>query len=147
MDICGKAGLVRNIGMQHVSNTRWVGFVDDDDTLSPDYINNLKIEDDLNNNISVCVFRMIDINNNILPPKNDFGIHKGNIGISFAIKNNIFRNISFKNDNYEDYYFLKECEFKNHNIVISPYISYFVRLNPFDLTEMNKDINRININF
>ncbi len=146
-DNCGKAGLVRNIGMQYVSHSRWIGFVDDDDTLSPDYINNLKIEDNLNNNLNICVFRMIDKYNNILPPKNDFGIHKGNIGISFAIKNNIFNNILFKNNNYEDYYFLKECEFKNYNIVISPYICYFVRSEPYDITEFNENINRITINF
>ena len=147
LEECGKAGLVRNIGMNYISHTRWIGFVDDDDTLSPDYIDNLKIEDKLNSNLNICVFRMIDINNNILPPKSDFGIHKRNIGISFAIRNNICRNILFKNDNYEDYYFLKECEFKKHNIILSPYISYFVRSNPFDVAEISKDINRITINF
>lgn len=146
-DINGKAGFVRNIGMEYVSHTRWIGFVDDDDTLSPYYIDNLRLEDKVNNNLNVCVFRMIDSNNNITPPKNEFGIHKGNIGISFAIKNNIFRNITFKNDNYEDYYFLKECEFKNYAILISNYITYFVRSEPFDIDEFSKDINRININF
>jgi hypothetical protein len=90
---------------------------------------------------------MIDKNNLILPNKYDFGIHKSNIGISFAIKNNIIGNVLFKNDNYEDYYFLKELEFKNYNIVIAPYICYFVRCNPFDCTELNKELNRITINF
>jgi hypothetical protein len=146
-DINGKAGFVRNIGIEYVSHTRWIGFVDDDDTLSPNYIDNLRLEDKVNNNLNVCVFRMIDSNNNITPPKNEFGIHKGSIGISFAIKNNIFRNITFKNDNYEDYYFLKECEFKNYAILISNYITYFVRSDPFDIDEVSKDINRVNINF
>jgi hypothetical protein len=142
-----KAGFVRNIGFNYVNNSEWIAFLDDDDTISDDYITNLKKEILINNNIEVCIFRMIDKNNLVLPNKYDFGIHKSNIGISFAIKNNIIGNVLFKNDNYEDYYFLKELEFKNYNIVIAPYICYFVRCNPFDCTKLNKELNRITINF
>ena len=142
------AGLVRNIGFEHVSEkSEWVGFLDDDDCISDDYIDNLKLEIELNNNIDVCIFRMIDSHNTILPPKYNIGINKCNVGISFALRRNIINKVCFKNNKYEDYYFLKELEFKRYKIVISPYISYFIRSEPFNCIELNKSLKRILINF
>jgi hypothetical protein len=90
---------------------------------------------------------MIDTNNKVLPPKYNIGIHKCNVGISFTIRRNIINKVFFKNNKYEDYYFLKELEFKRYRIIISPYISYFIRSEPFDCTEIKKDLSRIMINF
>lgn len=123
------AGLVRNIGFKYVENSEWVGFLDDDDTLSNDYIDCLKKEIYLSNNIDVCIFRMKNINN-IIPTNNDITITKCKFGIGFVIKKNISDNILFKNDNYEDYYYLKELEYKGYNMVISPYVCYFIRQLP-----------------
>ena len=73
---------------------------------------------------------MIDENNIILPSKYDNGIYKCRCGISFAIKYDISKKINFKNSKYEDYYYLKELEYRNYKIVISSYVSYFVRREP-----------------
>jgi hypothetical protein len=142
------AGLVRNVGFDFISeDCEWIGFLDDDDYISEDYIENLKLEIELNNNIDVCIFRMIDSNNLIIPPKYNIGISKCNVGISFAFRKNIIKEVSFNNSKYEDYYFLKELEFKRYKIVISPYISYFIRGESFDCTELNKNLKRNLINF
>lgn len=125
------AGLVRNIGMKNATNTEWIAFLDDDDYLSPDYIDNLKIEIKLNESIEVCVFRMTDINNLILPTNYDNTFNKNRVGISFAMKKYVGDQVLFKNDRFEDYYFLKELEFRKYNIIISPFVNYFIRTNPY----------------
>lgn len=124
---CGKAGNVRNYGLTKVENSEWVAFVDDDDLLSEDYIDKLKLEKRLNDDIDVCIFRMIDQYNKILPSHNDNTIYKSRVGISFAVKYEIAKNIFFKDELCEDYLYLKELEFKKNKIVISCYVCYFVR--------------------
>ena len=71
-------------------------------------------------------------------------IIKNYVGISFAFKKYITYDISFKNLDYEDYYFLKEIEFKKFNIVISPFVCYIERNN---INLQNNDFERILINF
>ena len=138
-----QAGFVRNIGFNYVNDSEWIGFVDDDDTLSKDYIDKLKEEINENNSIDVCIFRMIYENKFVLPSEFDKYIIKCRVGISFAIKSYIKDNILFDNNNYEDYYFLKELEYKNYKIVISPYICYFVNIDPYII---NDKYDRIYIN-
>ena len=70
--------------------------------------------------------------NNIIPTNYDITISKCRFGINFAIKKNVSENIFFNNNIYEDYNYLKEAEYKCYNIVISPYVSYFVRDCPVD---------------
>ena len=67
------AGIIRNIGLEYCKkiNTLWIGFLDDDDYLSNDYICKLKDEINIYNNIEVCIFRMGYNNNCILPFKNE----------------------------------------------------------------------------
>ena len=124
------AGLVRNIGFKFVENSDWVGFLDDDDYLSPDYIDNLKKEIELNSRISVCLFRMKYLDGTILPTNYDSNIIKNSCGISFAIKKDVIKNIKFKEEYAEDYLFLKEAEYKGYIIAISEYVTYFVRNPP-----------------
>ena len=81
--------------------------------------------------------------NFILPSIYDISINKTRCGISFAVKKDVAINNKFKNSNFEDYYFLKTLEYKGYKIVISPYVSYFVRIEPYDCMHCNK---RITIN-
>ena len=137
-----KAGYVRNIGFNYVTDSEWIGFVDDDDVLSNDYICKLKEESELNKTIEVCLFRMAYENNRILPNNYDKNISKCRVGISFAIKSYISKNILFSNNQFEDYYYLKELEYKNYKIVISPYVCYYVNTTKYEIYEK---FNRIYI--
>ena len=138
----GKAGDVRNYGINQVEDSEWIGFVDDDDVLSDDYIDKVKLEKKLND-MDVCLFRMIDENNKILPTKYDNGIYKSQAGISFCLKYKISKNISFKESFCEDYYYLKELEFRKNKIIISSYTCYFVKCS---IKEVEK-CDRIRINY
>ena len=112
IDKMNSAGYVRNIAFNYVSNTDWIGFLDDDDTISSDYISKLKYEIYLNPNIDVCIFRMGYKNGCILPNKSVRNILIGKVGISFAIKKYIIDTNKFQNCICEDYIFLKELEKK-----------------------------------
>ena len=125
------AGYIRNIAFNYMSNTDWIGFLDDDDTISSDYISKLKYEIYLNPSIDVCIFRMGYENGCILPNKSVRNILLGKVGISFAIKKYIIDTTKFQNFICEDYIFLKELEKKKYKIIISSYTTYFVRNNPY----------------
>jgi hypothetical protein len=126
------AGDVRNFGFNYVENSEWIGFLDDDDCLSCNYISRLKEEIEINNNIEVCIFRMGYENKCILPTKNDRNIIRNKVGISFAIKKYISQNILFNNNPYEDFIFLKEIQCKKYKILISSYVCYFVRTKQYE---------------
>jgi hypothetical protein len=147
-DKYNKAGYVRNIGFSYVKNSEWIGFLDDDDTLSFDYIEKLKNEI-RSNNIDVCIFRMIYENNIILPGKIDKSINKNRVGISFALKSYITCNTKFSNSQHEDYFYLKELEYKNYKIVISPFVCYYIRMSQINGVDNsnNNNLERILINF
>jgi len=126
------AGLVRNIGFQYVKDSEWIGFLDDDDYLSNNYISRLKEEININNTIEVCIFRMSYPNKFILPMATDRNIIRNRVGISFAIKKYISESIFFKDSYYEDFYYLKELQMKKYKILISSYVCYFIRSKPYD---------------
>ena len=131
-DIKNNAGLVRNIGFNYVENSEWIGFLDDDDYLSENYICNLKEEIKINNCIEVCIFRMGYENKCIVPSKFDKNIIRNKVGISFALKKNITEHNKFINSPFEDYFYLKNLQVKKYKIIISSYVSYFVRTQPYD---------------
>ena len=120
-NIHGTSGLVRNEGMKKVV-TEWIGFVDDDDTIHPEYVETLEkkyLEHDL------VIWRM-KFNNGIIVPKlNDESIYCGNVGISFCYKNKddlIFE----KNWDGEDFTFVENLINLKFNYVITPEIYYNV---------------------
>ena len=120
------AGVVRNIGISSIDFiTQWIGFVDDDDTLSPYYIQNLKNEIEISPNIEVCIFRMIYENGCVLPSKYDRNILRGKVGISFALKFSL--NPTFTNNPFEDFILLKYLQNNGIKMLISSHISYYVR--------------------
>lgn len=123
------AGLVRNKGIE-LSETNWICFLDDDDSFSPDYINNLYDEISINSNMDICIFRMTfsPDNDTILPPFGQEKITVGQIGISFAVNKKFINkhNIRFVNSSIEDYFFLEKCEEHGANIHYSNHINYLV---------------------
>lgn len=138
------AGQVRNIGFQYLKNTKWVGFVDDDDVIHPLYIQYLKIEEKIEPLIDVCLFRFCDKKMHIVPLKQDKYIQKDHCGISFAFKKHVCQNIQFENNQCEDYYFLKKAEYEGYTIVLSNKICYFINLKSKYIKSMNKRIKKIN---
>jgi len=137
IDKKNSAGIVRNIGIKNIDyDTEWIGFLDDDDYISPEYICNLKEEIKQNNNIEVCIFRMIYENGCILPSKFDKNINRCKVGISFTIKKYITDKFFFINNPFEDYLYLKELERNKYKIIISSYVSYFVKIKPYKIIEL-----------
>jgi glycosyltransferase involved in cell wall biosynthesis len=119
------AGHVRNYGMSFVK-TEWIAFLDDDDSISSNYVK-IFYDEILSNSMDVIIFRMY-FNNEILPSLDDLDFYKGKVGISFAIKKKIFDSgLLFSPSDYEDYEYLSLIKQNDYSIMISPYVLYFVK--------------------
>jgi len=123
----GNAGQVRNkiLSLIGIQNT-WTGFLDDDDSLSPYYIEIFK--NSVQKEYKECyVFRM-NHNGEIIPPLELNTIIQNHVGISFVVNTNFINenNILFCNDNAEDFKYLVEISKYNGSIKILPFIGYFV---------------------
>ena len=126
----GNAGLVRNSIIEQLSDdTEWIGFLDDDDTLSKFYIEILELEK-TKSEFDCCVFRMRydKDNQKVIPPFGMNHLQQNYVGISFCVSKKFIaeNNIKFTNDNAEDFKFLKEINDKGGKIYISPHITYNV---------------------
>ena len=122
----GTAGNVRNRGLSLVT-TSWVGFVDDDDRLTSNYVEILLKESSSTPTADIVVFRMVD-KNTIIPPIEMNRIVKDHVGISFACKYSLIQDgFVFKQSETEDYTFLNNAEIAGKRIVLSPHITYMVR--------------------
>jgi len=143
------AGNVRNYGIQYV-DTEWIAFLDDDDTISNNYIQNFIDEQTLFPSMDVLIFRMLvcHYNNHIILPSmytDDFYINS--VGISFCMKKKIFdEGILFVPSNKEDFNMLDKIRSNHYKMNISPHLAYFVRCNPID-NYKNILGNRVCINY
>lgn len=116
----GMSGLVRNEGLK-LCKSEWIGFLDDDDTLDSNYVEVLmkKYKD-----YDFVIWRMIDMNGNIIP--RNHSLIFGNVGISISFKNK-FENLFFdRNRDGEDFDFIKKLLEKTNNYTISSEILYRV---------------------
>jgi len=122
-----KAGGVRNHLLNKQIDSEWIGFLDDDDTLSSDYVEALKLESN-KNDFDFCIFRMILKDGTIIPRYGNNSLYVGNVGISFAIKTSFLKenNILFESSEAEDFFFLKKSIDNKAKIYISDYIMYKV---------------------
>jgi glycosyltransferase involved in cell wall biosynthesis len=133
------AGEVRNKGINFVK-TEWVAFLDDDDTISSNYVETFYNEIGEFNDVDTIIFRMSyhDNKDTIFPRLDDNNFHMNFVGISFAYKKKIFDNgIKFIPSNYEDYDILNRIRENNFKMMISPYIRYFVRCNEYEEHKTN----------
>lgn len=123
------AGTVRNIGIEQAT-TEWIGFVDDDDMISPFYVERMNYYIKQYPDMKCIIYRYIDYNNNILPPIKYKNFKKGYVGISFCYKKELYNaGIKFNSSHIEDYLLLYKIRQNNCRIILSCYIGYFVRLN------------------
>ena len=123
-------GSTRNYGIHKVKKSEWIGFVDDDDTLSPNYINSLLD----NKNVDCIIYRMYNKSTDeILPHLDSKTIKKNSVGISFGVKKDILKKNNFKNSPTEDYDLLyKLNKNKKYKILLSKDVTYFIRMDPLE---------------
>jgi len=121
-------GIVRNTLIEDAT-TEWIGFVDDDDSLRPDYIDRF-IEEKTSDN-DLIMFRMSydDKDEKVLPP---LGVNipiVNEMGISFAIRKLFLyiNNLRFVNHYCEDFLLLREIYNKGGIIKFSDHITYNVK--------------------
>jgi hypothetical protein len=125
------AGILRCYGMSKVKCSDWFAFVDDDDVLSPDYVARLQEESRLNPLVETVIFRMSCMYTGeirVIPPKNDLMFQHNFVGISFAIKRQLFEaGFWFQASTAEDFTFLDKIFAAKRKMVISPYVTYYVK--------------------
>jgi glycosyltransferase involved in cell wall biosynthesis len=120
-------GEVRNKAIQK-AYTDWIGFLDDDDSFTEDYIDSFNDEIKSNPEVDVVIFKMRYDNGVVRPPEGLKTIICGQVGISFAVNLNFLRkhNLEFVNSKIEDYELLKKLELSGANIHFSDKIVYNV---------------------
>jgi glycosyltransferase involved in cell wall biosynthesis len=121
--VSNHAGNVRNSGMELV-DTEWISFVDDDDTLSENYVKWLNEEIIQHPESDVILFRYQHTHGMVIPPFELNEIVLNNVGISFSMKKKLFNDgYKFVPSYCEDYELLSRIK----NVYISKHVAYFVR--------------------
>ena len=132
IDKKNNAGLVRNKGFDYILDnnidTKYIGFLDDDDCIHPDFIINL-YEQNKTFNFNCIIFRMMFENYKIVPHPLTNKIERCNVGISFVIEKEIINNYKFINHAFEDYIFILSLKRDKKTILLSKYVNYFVKTN------------------
>ena len=82
----------------------------------------------------------------ILPNFEDNNFYINNVGISFAVKTNFYKekNLYFIPGVQEDFYYLDKIRNLNEPIIILKNIGYYVNCNPF---KIDKKFNNVFINY
>ena len=129
------AGLVRNYGIKF-ANTEWVAFVDDDDSITPNYVESFLSE--LWLDPDVIIFRMT-LDDRVCPSIDSTNFFIKDVGISFAVKTELVSKFIFIPSIEEDFEFLDKVRLKKYKIVLSPYITYTVnQYNSINIPLMGK---------
>ena len=130
------AGLVRNYGIR-LATTKWIAFLDDDDTISSDYVELFYKEINKYNkiNLDVIIFRM-KLGDRVIPKAESDNFYLCDVGISFIIKKQIFDDgLEFIPDGAEDFLYLDSIRRNGYKMMISPHVKYFVKSCACDETE------------
>ena len=119
------AGLVRNKGIE-LADSEWIGFVDDDDIISPHYVEYMNNYQYTYPRVKCIIYRML-YNGDILPKSNANDFIKYEVGISFCYKLELFKmGIKFEPSKVEDFILLDKIRKHKHYIILSNYVCYFV---------------------
>lgn len=130
------AGGVRNELME-ITDSEWYAFLDDDDTISREYVYKFKYQLKENPFMDMMIFRMIYHSRHGLahyftvPPlhiDDPYDLTRGQVGISFCIKKEFTKknNISFVTSNLEDLDYVHQFVNNNAEIHLSDIVGYFV---------------------
>lgn len=121
------AGELRNIAAME-ANTEWIGFVDDDDTLTSQYVSILKNELLQRPYLDFIIFRMQYTDFKVLPSYGATDFEPARVGISFAVSTKHMKDgFKFVPGDMEDFVLLNEMREMNLKYHISDYITYHVR--------------------
>lgn len=128
------AGPKRNSAIQYV-NTSFVAFLDDDDLLTPSYVDILFSSIQMHTDATAFIFRMStqyyrEHGIHILPPPFELDFSKGFVGISFALRRNLFAPEgihAFRDGPIEDFYLLDDLRSCGEKMILSPNLTYLVR--------------------
>lgn len=139
----GCAGLVRNYMLEKTDT--WIGFLDDDDVISPHYVDSFEKEIAETPDTKLIIFRM-KIGGTHYPPLGVGNFKINRVGISFAVHPDVWKEhgIYFKQCTAEDFYYLDASRAKGLKIVISGYVIYYVNsLNPPQNLEHHTNSRRV----
>ena len=125
------AGLVRNLAISQ-ARTSWIALLDDDDSVSPSYVQELKEEIFDNPGVDLVIFRMYDHrgvgSERYIPHPDMEDIRLNFVGISFAYKRTFTKLDNFIDATQEDYFFLQKFCFKTDRwCLLSSAVTYFVK--------------------
>ena len=131
--VINQASDVRNYALQFVESN-WIAFLDDDDTISNDYVDYFLNQKNIFN-FDLFIYRMINQDLKIFPSLLSRDLIPCDVGISFIAKKDIFEKVKFENSHCEDYDFLNLVKKYNYLILISNTIKYFVKSSYVDYKE------------
>ena len=125
-------GKVRNRGIEKV-DTEWIGFVDDDDIISPKYVEYMNEYIDKYPTVKCIIYRMLSnnitrgIKNQVLPSPATTNFNCCDVGISFCYKLELFKEgLIFEPSHTEDFILLDKIRNSKYFIILSNYIGYYV---------------------
>ena len=133
--VINQASDVRNYALQFVKSN-WIAFLDDDDTISNDYVEYFFKQKNIFN-FDLFIYRMINQDLKIFPSLLSKDLIPCDVGISFIAKKDILNKIKFENSHCEDYDFLNLVKKNNYLILISNTIKYFVKSTYIDYKKEN----------
>jgi glycosyltransferase involved in cell wall biosynthesis len=123
----GQLGYIRNVGLGFVSNTTWVGFIDEGDTIISNYRKRLEDEENNTPTADAIIFKM-KCGNDVFPPENYHQITQHLVGISFVIRAPLLIDgFIFKPSSSEDFTFLVDLQRTNKTIAFSRIVAYYVK--------------------
>lgn len=139
LGINNNAGNVRNYGIGFV-DTKWIGFVDDDDSLNKDYIKTLYGYDRTYDDIDIIIYTMVQ-DGRLIPSRWNNDIVLADIGISYAYKASwsLKGGYYFNQSGCEDYDHVKRMSDGGAKYIIDRDIGYYVR--PHGLEEYEDDLH------
>ena len=129
------ASAIRNGLIQHAT-TEWVSFLDDDDTVTDDYVQRLKEESEAHPDADVIIFReyfisdLMDGDGAKYPDHFIWEVpvvHWGQIGISFSVKREVALQQPFIEEPNEDFHFIERLDQQGYKIHFSKYLVYRCR--------------------
>lgn len=124
------AGAVRNLLIAQVK-TEWVSMLDDDDTVTDDYVQRLEEEGVAHPEADVIVFReyfIADLMGDDVTEDHFIWtkpvVEWGQIGIAFSVKREVALKHPYASEAYEDLHFVERIQEAGHKIHFSKYLVY-----------------------
>ena len=124
-------GWTRNHGIQ-MTTTKWVSFLDDDDSVYEKYVEFLQDHDETYENLDAVIFRMRHFKPHLdpLPGPDCKSVIKFQLGISFSLNVQMLRDCKLQfpmTFPCEDFILMNKVFESKRKILISGHVTYFVR--------------------